>query len=274
LSGIDPDVSRWLAAEGVRPATVRRLEAATTAELFAIDDLVLRWYAGGTFLDEEPAALRREVAALLALRNTPVPAPRLVAWSQDPPAVLMTHVPGRHRLDAGGPHAVRSLLDAIHATDPGPFAEWSYRGYHEGRDLRRPIWWRDARLWDLAVDRSAAGPARGDPVVIHRDYHPGNILWSNDVITGVVDWGNTCLGPAAFDLAHYRVNLASLVGPDVTDREFPGDPEWDIEAALGFVDPWDPTTVDAWGGPWPHVAADIARTRLEAFVSRAVASLR
>jgi aminoglycoside phosphotransferase (APT) family kinase protein len=273
LSSLPPAARRWLAALDVTPTVVRRLPG-TTAALFAFDDHVLRWYEGGTFLDVEPDAVVREVAALTALAGTPVPGPGIVAWSRDPAAVLMTLLPGEHRLDAAGGSAVGAVLDAIHAVDPVPFAAWSYRGYHEGGDLPRPRWWRDGRLWDRALASSAARPTTVEPVVIHRDFHPGNVLWVGSAISGVVDWGNACLGPAEFDLAHYRVNLATLVGPELTDERFPGDPTWDIEAALGFIDPWDPAAVHAWQGPWPHLPAAEARVRVEAFVSRAVGSLR
>ncbi len=269
-----PDVHAWLAEHEVAtPGSVRRLETATTADLFAIDDLVLRWYAGGTFLVEEPEALRREVAALTALADTTVPAPRLVAWSAEPPAVLMTRLAGGRRLDVADPVAVRLLLEEIHGVDPEPFARWFYRGYHEGVDLPPPTWWRDRVLWDRAVRISSDRPPAYEPVFIHRDFHPGNLLWTSNDISGVVDWGNACLGPAAFDLAHYRVNIATLVGPVVADTAFPGDPAWDIEAALGYVDPWSRDARDVWVGPWPDVSASVARDRIEVFIARAVASL-
>ena len=165
---------------------------------------------------------------------------------------------------------MRDLLDAIHAVEPSGLDPWSYRGYHEGRDLPAPRWWRDRATWGRAIRVSADRRPTVEPVFIHRDFHSGNLLWAGPRISGVLDWGNACLGPAAFDLAHYRVNIASLVGPEVADRAFPGDPGWDIEAALGFLDPND---LDGWAGPWPHVSASTARDRLEAFIARAVAAL-
>jgi aminoglycoside phosphotransferase (APT) family kinase protein len=268
---VNTDARAWLAAQGVaEPRVVRPLSTASTAKLFAVDDLVLRWYGTGTFLDVEPDAVVREVAALGALADTQVPAPRLVAWSAEPPALLMTRLPGDHRLDAREPAAVQHLLDMIHAVPRGPLARWSYRGYHEGRDLPAPPWWRDRAVWVRAVRWSSAGPPPFEPVVIHRDFHPGNLLWTDAAISGVVDWGNACLGPAAFDLAHYRVNVASLVGPEVADHALPGEPAWDIEAALGYLDLGD---VDGWTGPWPHLSRSTARKRLETFIARAVASL-
>ena len=45
----------------------------------------------------------------------------------------------------------------------------------------------------------------GSPV--HRDFHPGNVLWRRGTVTGVVDWPGACTGPAVADVAHCRVNL-------------------------------------------------------------------
>jgi len=274
MRSLPPEARDWLRSHGVEGGeAVRRLPTATTAALFVIGELVLRWYPGGSFLEEEPDAVAREVAALSALQETPVPAPRLVAWSDQPAAVLMTRVPGRHALDARDPGAVRTVLEAIHTASPRRLRGWSYRGYHEGFDLRPPRWWRDSDLWERAVVKSANRRATGEVTVIHRDFHPGNVLWAMGRISGVVDWGNACLGPASFDLAHYRVNLAVLVGQDVTDRRFPGEPDWDVEAALGFIDPWEARARDNWTGPWDQVPGDVARARVEAFVALAVARL-
>ena len=268
------DPLAWLADHGIAsPRTLRRLERATTADLFVVDDLVLRWYHGGTFLDQEPDALVREVAALTTLAASIVPAPQLVAWTEQPAALLMTRVEGEHRYDVADPAAVNELLDTIHGLDPGRLAPWAYRGYHEGIDLPPPAWWRDTAAWDRAVRLSSDGRPESEAVVIHRDFHPGNILWSGGVISGVLDWGNACLGPASFDLAHHRVNLATLVGQAETDRAYPGDPHWDIEAALGYVDPWAAEARDEWVAPWPDVPPEVARQRVEGFLTHALAEL-
>ena len=92
-------------------------------------------------------------------------------------------------------------------------------------------------------------------------------------MSGVVDWVNACIGPAAVDAAHMRVNLALLEDIAAADRVVPGDPAWDIEAAFGLLDWWSPAMIDAWAGPFPELDGAIARARLEAFVAEALARL-
>jgi aminoglycoside phosphotransferase (APT) family kinase protein len=115
-----PDARAWLAGHGVpAPDSIRRLETATTADLFEVDDLVLRWYRG-TFLAKEPDALAREVAALTAVADTPVPAPRVVAWTEMPPALLMTRLDGEHRTEIANPAAVQECSTRSTACIPEP----------------------------------------------------------------------------------------------------------------------------------------------------------
>ena len=277
---LPPALLEWVAdqVDGAPLEGIQRLPRAMTSEVIGLRagdrSLVLRWYPDGppAGLDADP--IEREAAAMTALEDTVVPAPGLVAASVTAPsAVLMTRVPGRSRLaplDAG---ALRSMMALVHACDPAPLAPWTYRGYHEGQVLRRPAWWQDVATWERAVVQTETARPAGAAVFLHRDFHPGNLLWSDSTISGVVDWVNACVGPAGVDLGHLRVNVATLEDVAAADAIEPGDPAWDIEMALGFLD-WDSTEmIDGWPGPWPHVPAALARARLEAFVGHALARL-
>ncbi len=57
----------------------------------------------------------------------------------------------------------------------------------------------------------------GDDVV-HLDFHPGNLLASNGIITGVVDWDGAARGHRAFDLVTLRFGLNNRADPEVTSR--------------------------------------------------------
>jgi aminoglycoside phosphotransferase (APT) family kinase protein len=92
-----------------------------------------------------------------------------------------------------------------------------------------------------------AGPP---PVVersfIHRDFHPGNVLWRGTGVSGVVDWANASLGSPEADVGHCRINIARHLGHEVADqlaaryRERSGrgayEPYWDLVDAVGMLD--------------------------------------
>ena len=100
---------------------------------------------------------------------------------------------------------------------------------------------------------------------LHRDYHPGNVLWRDGLVAGVVDWVNASRGPVDADLGHCRVNLAMAYDLAAADRFLSAhraltgaadyDPYWDVVAAVGMLP------------EHPDAAAD------DDFVARAVAAL-
>lgn len=68
------------------------------------------------------------------------------------------------------------------------------------------VWKRDTAL-DRAVDdlftRGAAlGPPTGEPVLVHGDFHLRHVLVGPDgAASGVIDWGDACLGDPALDVS-------------------------------------------------------------------------
>ena len=77
---------------------------------------------------------------------------------------------------------------------------------------------RHPQLWQKAIDIWRDGMPAHRPTFIHRDFHPGNVIWSRREVVGVVDWVNVCQGPVGVDLAHCRANLRATSGPEVADR--------------------------------------------------------
>ncbi|WP_406369866.1 aminoglycoside phosphotransferase family protein [Streptomyces sp. NBC_01550] len=215
-------VVRTEALHGGITAEMRRLTIGTRDG--GTRDLVLR-----TFVDVEHAEdwLNREAGALTLLPGTGVPAPGLVAV--DPtaahceyPSLLMTHLAGRTVLDDEGletrvPLLARQLV-AIHALRPTERPR-EYVALTTADTVVTPKG-ADAAVWAAAMDviRKPAPPYEGR--FLHRDFHPGNVLFdvppsrpADARITGVVDWAATSWGPADLDVAHCCTNLALLHGP-------------------------------------------------------------
>ncbi|MFE1932647.1 phosphotransferase family protein [Streptomyces sp. NPDC059474] len=228
-------VSRHLEA-GERIVGTEALHGGITAEMrrLAIGtrdggtrDLVLRTFVDPFYVEYAEDWLNRETGALTLLAGSGVPAPGLVAV--DPtaaqceyPSLLMTHLPGRAVLDDEGvearvPVLARQLV-AIHALRPAVRPR-VYVALTTADTVVTPKG-ADAAVWAAAIDviRRPAPPYEGR--LLHRDFHPGNVLF--DVppahpggarITGVVDWAGACWGPADLDVAHCSTNLALLHGP-------------------------------------------------------------
>ncbi|MET9554502.1 aminoglycoside phosphotransferase family protein [Streptomyces sp. NPDC006645] len=225
-------VSRHLEV-GERVVGVEALHGGITAEMRRLTigtrdgvsrDMVLR-----SFIDVEHAddSLNREADALTMLTGTGVPAPGLVAF--DPtaahceyPSLLMTHLAGRPVLDNEGlkarvPLLARQLV-AIHALRPAVRPR-KYVTLTTADTVVTPKG-ADAAAWAAAIDviREHAPPYEGR--FLHRDFHPGNVLFdvppqglAGPRITGVVDWAATSWGPTDLDVAHCSTNLALLHGP-------------------------------------------------------------
>ncbi|MBK6018030.1 phosphotransferase family protein [Streptomyces sp. MBT53] len=206
-------------------AEMRRLTVGTQDG--NIRDLVLRTFVDPYFVEHAENLLNREAGSLALLAGTGVPVPGPVAV--DPtashceyPSLLMTHLPGRTVLDDEGletriPLLARQLV-TIHAVRPSERPQ-EYKAWTTA-DAVVPPDGADAAAWAAAIDviRKPAPPYDGR--FLHRDFHPGNVLFdvsppctTGPRITGVVDWVQTSWGPADLDVAHCSTNLAMLHGP-------------------------------------------------------------
>jgi aminoglycoside phosphotransferase (APT) family kinase protein len=207
---------------------VRRLAGASSAAVHAVHladgtRLVLRRYLWRGYLDDEPIAPRREVDAVAFAAAHHLPAPTLVAADitggdigDGIPALLMTWLPGRAVPDPDV-GLLAETLAAIHDTAPAGYP-YHYFAWNRDRTTGPPAGAARPRLWERAIALWHEATPDYRPVFIHRDYHPGNVLWRRRALSGVVDWVNACRGPIGCDLATCRGNLVDLAGRAVAER--------------------------------------------------------
>jgi aminoglycoside phosphotransferase (APT) family kinase protein len=228
-TAVPAEVRIWVERHaGAGIVKVRRLPGASSTAVHGLwfDNrarLVLRRYLWPGFLADEPVAPRRELDALNFACSKGLPAPRVVAADLSGaeigdgiPAILMAFLPGRA---VGVPdlHRLAEVAATIHAADASEFAH-EYFPWYEGVVTEPPAATRRPRLWQAAIElRSSAMPSYR-PTFIHRDFHPGNVLWSRGRASGVVDWANACRGPRGCDIAHCRANLLALSGHAAAER--------------------------------------------------------
>lgn len=197
------------------------LEGATGAcERVVLRRYVLDWLA------EEPWIPSNEVAVLQLLEESPILAPQLLVSDIDgrvtgTPAIVMSALPGRIEWEPRDFDAwQRQLAEAlppVHAVPVSPRLR-RFAPYPAEHPVP-PEWSRHRWAWEAAVSLYEEGPpADVQAVFIHRDYHPGNVLWTGGRITGVVDWASACVGPAEEDVAHCRENITRHLGQEAADR--------------------------------------------------------
>jgi len=80
------------------------------------------------------------------------------------------------------------------------------------------LWLASPPGWNLlhssSVDRLSTvitSEASRRPVLAHGDYHPGNLLVDDGVITGLVDWGSAHVTRAGYSLARAETRFVDLV---------------------------------------------------------------
>ena len=163
--------------------------------------------------------LARERAVHRLLGGTPVPVPATLAVdlrgdrTDGDPSLLMTRLPGAVDLVEPDVDALAAVLLAIHAVRPAP-GEWprAYQSWAFPAKRVVPPWSGDDGLYREAFARLESPAPTYDPTFLHRDFHPGNVLWHDGTVSGVVDWVETSTGPADLDVAHCVSNLAGLHG--------------------------------------------------------------
>lgn len=273
---------------------VMRMKGSTSSAIFLVHSLrdfnlpkfVLRVLDNRQWLKEEPDLAAHEAAALEEAQKSGVPAPRLVAYSSadvgfNAPVVLMSHLEGEILLRPTNLRRwlcdLARQLAALHRY-PAEAFPWRFRSWCDKGKLAPPEWAAAPCIWEEAV-AIALGPApASQQVFIHRDYHPVNVLWKNESVSGVVDWINACQGPAGVDVAHCRTNLALMFGPDAADwflaeyvqaaDHFVYHPYWDIDSMFDSCLP-QPVFYEPWREfGFGLVAPEILRRRIEDYLER------
>jgi aminoglycoside phosphotransferase (APT) family kinase protein len=292
---------RWIEnTTSARVASVAVLPGATSSLLHAVEiestagrySLVLRRFVNREWTKGEPDVAVREGLSLQHATRAGLPAPELIAVDKDGthcgvPATLVARIRGSVVLEPTDMASwLRGLAESaarIHRVDAAGF-RWKYRRYNDGQALAVPGWSKQREAWKKAIE-IVEGPPRSYPeCFVHRDYHPNNVLWHEDRVSGVVDWVNGCRGPAGIDVAWCRHNLANLHSVGVADEfltayiaaagpEFQYDAYWDLMSMVEQL-PGPPTMYEGWrASKIPNISNAVMRERVDDYVKSVVARL-
>ena len=202
------------------------------------------------------------------------------------PYMLQAFVQGQTEFEPGNPaeltQKAAAALQSLHAIDvsAGKFdfleqrqAAWMSAG---GQLANREALALQLRIFDMLEPLWPAAAANRQ-VLNHGDFWPGNLLWLDGRLSGVVDWEDASLADPLADLANARLEFLWAYGIDAmttftesylrqTDVVATDLPIWDLEAAL--------RATGAISG-WELEASKLARMsdELEWFVARAAEQL-
>lgn len=99
-------------------------------------------------------------------------------------------------------------------------------------------------------------PQTSEPVLLHGDFWPGNILWREERIAAVIDWEEAEIGDRLCDVSRSRLDILWAYGSDAMD-EFTAHyrvmtamdgvnlPYWDLFAALRPI-----PNIAVWAEAW------------------------
>ncbi|MFG2191875.1 phosphotransferase family protein [Streptomyces sp. NPDC048639] len=282
--------------DGDRIAGVEPLRGGWTSEMSRLHVtgpggsrwLVLRSFVRPFFVRHAEGLLTREARMLGLLRDTGLPVAHLQAVDAtaefcEHPSLLMSLLPGSVRLDDEQAEQRSALLAQelarVHQVRvPDTDRPRTYQPWTSPETVRLPDITGRPELWERAMDvlRREPPPYRG--CFLHRDFHPGNVLFTGHGnglrVSGLVDWVETSWGPADLDVAHCSSALALLhgapAGMELADQ---------YAAAGGLLDP-DPAAHLYWrvldalafapdaekvAGPWRELGrTDLTPARLTA----------
>jgi aminoglycoside phosphotransferase (APT) family kinase protein len=284
----------WLSqASGIPVEDIHytKMKGATSSSVFLIENkskpqqkYVLRVLDNKTWLKEEPDAPIHEAEVLKEVENLDVHSPICVSYSMEEvgfgaPVVLMSFLQGKinlHPVDFDDwLKEIAEVLAKIHHHKPTQFS-WTYKSWVDFENLAVPAWTKKPAIWEKAINIIRKGPPSTPTVFIHRDFHPTNVLWAKEKLTGIVDWINACLGPAGEDVGHCKTNLVQMFGLEAAQKffkyyqkanpEFKYEPYWDIETVLdmcfpkpSFYEPWHEFGLE-------RISDEVLQTRIDEYL--------
>ena len=173
--------------------------------------------------DPDPARATADFRGLQIARRHGIPAPEPIYLDSTgellgTPGIVTTFVEGTQIASPENPAAwakdFADLLLRIHDVRLNPGEErYIYSGIDLGLFFLSGRWPKRKaghaltdRIYETVRElRSSLG--KTDPVFLHMDFWPGNVLWHAGEISAVLDWDAASYGDPALDVGYFRMNL-------------------------------------------------------------------
>jgi len=200
-----------------------------------------------------PADIPRQGRIMDALSKAGLPVPPVIKMSEQPvvdgrPYYLVEAVEGERIEVAMHHHPARQLaasaVDVLRRMQALPIAKTGI-GEEPGAPLQAEImrwgWLMERAPEELTGDAPRLATMLGDrippekpPVLVHADYHYGNMLFKDGVVVGLLDWEIAQIGQPLLDLACLSVVAsASRMGAGVPGGGVVDVPDADLREMYG-----------------------------------------
>ncbi|MCJ8010076.1 aminoglycoside phosphotransferase family protein [Lederbergia wuyishanensis] len=289
------EVQKWV-VNSINPKatieTISQLKGGISSLVFnvglmengGINEYVVRLHFPEGWNENSPDLVINEAENLRFTKLKKLPTPEIIAIEETGNlfgsyASIMTKLEGKVVLE---PDDMKSWLSGlaqalvqIHRIK-ADFSR-SYYTYQDPYTFEIPAWSGLKEEWKKVHTIIKGERPEFQECFIHRDYHPNNVLWSGNSVSGIVDWINACKGPAGVDVGHCRVNLAQLYGVKEADiflsyyQQYAGptfeyNPYWDIISLVDFPLE-DPEVYPGWTDlGFKGLTAQLIKERLDAYM--------
>lgn len=231
---------------GVHPISRRASTLEISNDLKQRKRLILLSHSDGD-RERNPQIARDEYRLLHLLHNAglPVAQPMHLDETHHPPFFIASYIAGSTRHSTadlpGFCGKLADTLTAIHAVDLCRH-EFSFLPLQEETILQR-LQSVDAKE-DQAVTlmRSAMRQIKmNPPTLLHGDFWPGNLIWEDDCVSGIIDWEDAMLGDPLGDLSKSRLEILWALETEAmtvyTEHYLARNPKLDA-TCLPFWDLW------------------------------------
>lgn len=201
---------------------------------------------GKVDVERNPQIATRELWVLNLLIGAGMPVPELYyAEDSGAPFLVLEFIEG-HTVERSANlraylQQMASILAKIHSTVYSkadlaflPDKEMEFREKLAQRPAQLDTDLSEGRIRD-ALERVPAPRSKNNPVLLHGDFWPGNILWKDDKVAALIDWEDTGVGDPLIDLSNARLEICLAHGPDAGDENLcgfgPGPVGW---RSIGF----------------------------------------